>query len=42
MSFVAGVMIILVSIVAFLFPQIINVEDVELEKAEEGEEKFKI
>jgi len=38
MSFVAGVMIILVSIVAFLFPQIVNVEDVELEKAEGGEE----
>jgi hypothetical protein len=38
MSFVAGVMIILVSIVAFLSPQIMNVEDVELEKAEGGEE----
>jgi hypothetical protein len=40
MSFVAGVMIILVSIVAFLFPQIMNVEDVGLEKVEGGEEKF--
>jgi hypothetical protein len=35
-------MIILVSIVAFLSPQIMNVEDVELEKVKEGEEKFKI
>jgi hypothetical protein len=34
MSFVAGFMIILVSIVAFLSPQITNVEDVELEKVE--------
>ena len=42
MSFVAGVMIILVSIVAFLFPQIMNVEDVELEKAEGGEENTNI
>jgi len=42
MSFVAGIMIILVSIVAFLSPQIMNVEDVELEKAEEGEENTNI
>jgi hypothetical protein len=42
MSFVAGVMIILVSIVAFLFPQIMNVEDVGLEKVEGGEETTNI
>ena len=42
MSFVAGIMIILVSIVAFLYPQIMNVEDVELEKVEGGEETTNI